>query len=204
MKTTNSQTPNTFPDGRPAALHSHTRPLPSSKISEPAGAEELLYVIPAPSFIANFVTRLKEHVQASLGHPFSKPTPRPCISLLKDHQPKAERFLYTAYSRITTFKPFHVSVKNLNVLRKNDRFTIYLDIVYKTPLYEVVENLSAEGTEFIPSFVIAEDLEVDDFVKVWKDLKSISFSDHFLCDHITVLKKNRHRWVHYIDIPFAA
>lgn len=180
------------------------RPSVETKKQETPAVDELMYIIPAPSFIANFVNRLKEHVQASLGHPLPKAQPRPCISLLKDHQPHAERFLYTAYSRITHVKPFHVSVKNLNVLRKDDRFTIYLDIVYKTPLYEVLENLTNTDTEFLPNFVIAENLEVDEFVKVWKDLKSISFSDHFLCDHITVLKKNRHRWVHYIDIPFAA
>jgi hypothetical protein len=40
-------------------------------------------------------------------------------------------------------------------------------------------------------------------LKTWLYLKDFHYSQHFLCDRITVLARAGKRWTHYRDIMFA-
>jgi 2'-5' RNA ligase len=169
-----------------------------------AKQEELFYLISPPQSVHEFVSILKTHVEDILGHSFESRFSKAHVSLLKDSQQHAESFLYDAEEKIRAFRPFMVPVRNLKVLWEGqDKRTIYLDISYKTPICEIFETLAQRSLEFTPHIAIAKNLEVIDFLKVWKGLKDISYSYDFHCDHITVLKKSGSGWIHHIDLPLA-
>ena len=170
-----------------------------------ANQEELFYLItPSPS-INDFVSMLKGHVEDILGHQYESRFSKPHVSLLKDSQEHAEGFLYDAEEQLRSVKPFIIPVKNLKVFWEgDDKRTIYLDILYKTPICEIFEILARNNeAEFKPHISIAKNLEVKNFLKVWKSLKSITYSNDFQCDHITVLKKSGRGWRHHVDLSLA-
>ena len=165
--------------------------------------ENLFYLISPSKPVVKFVESMKAHVKNTLGHRVESRLSKPHLSLMKDSDKRAERFLYDVESKLCSFKPFDVSVKNLNVfVQSNHKRTIYLDVVYKTPICEIFETLTEKNIDFTPHITIAKNLENDDFMKVWRDLRHVSYSNNFRCDHITVLKKTERKWIHYADIPF--
>ncbi|MBL7864942.1 MAG: 2'-5' RNA ligase family protein [Cyclobacteriaceae bacterium] len=164
---------------------------------------ELLFIISPPPAIAEYVSMLKQHVKLAIGHPFEDEFTKAHISLFKYRDEHAEDWLYQVDSKISSFAPFHVHIKNLNFYDHGTTRTIYLEVVQKTPIYELVEKLDHSG-DFTPYITIARNLDINDFLKAWKSLKNLSYSDYFRCDHITVLKKAPRRWVHYMDLGFAA
>jgi 2'-5' RNA ligase len=167
-------------------------------------SEELFYLISPSKSVSDFVELIKTNVEATLGYPLENRFSKAHVSLMKDSQEHAESFLYDVESKMRSFRPFNISVKNLNVFWQGEqRRTIYLDIVYKTPICEIFESLTEKNISFTPHITIAKNLEVYDFLKVWKNLKKISYSNTFHCDHLTVLRKEGNKWSHHIDIPFA-
>ena len=178
-------------------------------------SNELLFTIAPPKGIAEYVAFLKSHVRSALGHSFEGETAKAHISLFSFRDEHAEDLLYRIDSKVSSLSPFHVHIKNLNYFDDGDTRTIYLEVVHKNPICEIVENVLDQPAQpdFTPYITIARNLEINDFMKAWKSLKNLSYSDYFRCDHITVLKKaepaRRSRgvvgkWVHYIDLSFAA
>jgi 2'-5' RNA ligase len=168
---------------------------------------ELFFMIAPPRAITEYVAQLKTYVRDAIGHrvhrtgdDFSKAH----ISLFKYCDPHAEDLLYQVDSKISSFTPFHVYIKDLNVSCDADGWSIYLEIVHKAPIREIAENIAGREVDMMPRITIARNLEMNDFLKVWRNLKDLSYSQYFKCDHITVLKKEPGKWVHYVDIPLAA
>jgi len=166
-------------------------------------ASELIYIIDLPPSVRQFVGHLKKHIREVLGHSFDSQQVSPHISLFRQTDPHAERFLYDADHVLKSFKPFHINLKNLNVFKHGDKRTIYLEVVNKWPLCDVFEQLTGEQ-DFFPHVVIAKDLEAEDFFRVWHSLKDYPYINYFRCDRVTVLKKETKKWVPYVELPFAA
>jgi len=177
-------------------------------------SNELLFTIAPPKGIAEYVAFLKSHVRSALGHSFEGESSKAHISLFSFRDEHAEDLLYRIDSKMSSLSPFHVHIKNLNYFDDGDTRTIYLEVVHKNPICEIVENVLDQPMQpdFLPYITIARNLEINDFMKAWKSLKNLSYSDYFRCDHITVLKKAPARssraavgrWIHYIDLSFAA
>ena len=167
-------------------------------------SDELFFIISPPPAIADHVAFLKSHVRTVIGHGFEDEFSKAHISLFKYRDQHAEGLLYSIDSKVSSFTPFHVHVKDLNYIDHGTTRTIYLEIVHKNPICEIFSNIAREDVGFTPRITIASNLEMNDFMKVWKSLKHLSYSDYFLCDHITVLKRAPRKWVHYIDLEFAA
>jgi 2'-5' RNA ligase len=193
---------------------------------------ELLFIITPPPAIVEYVAMLKEHVRLAIGHPFEDEMAKAHITLFQYRDERAEDWLYQVDSTISSFAPFHVHVKNLNYhdippSRNAPAFakasadkpagrgttrTIYLDVVQKTPICDIVEQLGRPAGEFTPTITIARNLDLNDFLKAWRSLKNLSYSEYFRCDHITVLKKAcpevsrraPRRWIYYMDLSLAA
>jgi len=164
--------------------------------------EELFYLISPSPPIVDFVTRLKAHVEDILGHQYESRFSKAHVSLLKDSQEHAESFLYDAEEKVRRIRPFIIPVKNLKVFwQGHDKRAIYLDIVYKTPICEIFKMLTQSSSQFTPHITIAKNLEIEEFLKIWKALRNISYSNDFWCDHITVLRKSGRKWAHHIDLP---
>lgn len=171
---------------------------------ETQGSKELLFIISPPPAIVEYVAMLKQHVKLAIGHPFEDEFAKAHISLFKYRDEHAEDLLYQVDSKISSFAPFHVHIKNLNFHDHGTTRTIYLEVVHKNPICEIVENLGDRGGEFTPYITIARNLDINDFLNAWKSLKNLSYSDYFRCDHITVLKRAPRSWKYYMDLPFAA
>ncbi len=172
---------------------------------ETKASNELLFIISPPPAIAEYVAMLKQHVRLAIGHPFEDEFAKAHISLFRYRDARPEDWLYQVDSKIASFAPFHVHVKNLNFYDHGTTRTIYLEVVHKNPICEIVERLGQPEGEFTPYITIASNLDINDFIKAWMSLKNLSYSDYFRCDHITVLKKKAaRRWAYYMDLPFAA
>ncbi len=170
----------------------------------PATSTDLFFIISPPKTIVEYVTLLKKHVKSAIGHGFDDEFSKAHISLFKYRNEHAERVLYHIDNKVSTFNPFHVYIKNLNFFNHGTTRTIYLEIVYKNPICDLFKNITEQESDFTPHITIAKNLEINDFIAAWKSLQNLSYSEYFRCDHITVLKKSPHKWMHYIDIPFAA
>ncbi len=171
---------------------------------ETKASNELLFIISPPPAIAEYVAMLKQHVRLAIGHSFDDESGQAHISLFQYRDARAEDWLYQIDSTISSFAPFHVHIKNLNYRDHGTTRTIYLDVVHKNPICEIVEKFSRPEGEFTPCITIARNLDINDFFKAWKSLKNLSYSDYFRCDHITVLKRSPKRWMYYMDLPLAA
>ena len=165
---------------------------------------DLFFIISPPKTIADYVAFLKSHVKSAIGHSFEDEFSKAHISLFKYRNEHAEDLLYQIDSRVSSVTPFHVHIKNLNFFDHGTTRTIYLEVVHKNPICEIVENVLERREDFTPYITIARNLEMNDFIKAWRSLKDLSYSEYFRCDHITVLKKAPRKWIHYIDLPFAA
>lgn len=171
-------------------------------------SKELFFIIAPPKPIAEYVGFLKSHVRSAIGHTFEDEFSKAHISLFKFRDEHVEDVLYKIDSKVAGISPFHVHIKNLNYFDHGATRTIYLEVVHKNPICEIVENVLDREGDFTPHITIARNLDINDFMKAWRSLKDLSYSDYFRCDHITVLKKSprpaRQKWIHYIDLSFAA
>ncbi len=171
---------------------------------ETKASNELLFIISPSPAIAEYVAMLKQHVRLAIGHAFDDESAQAHISLFQYRDARAEDWLYQVDTTISSFAPFHVHIKNLNYRDHGTTRTIYLEVVHKNPICEIVERFAAPEGEFTPCITLARNLDLNDFFKAWKSLKNLSYSDYFRCDHITVLKRSPKRWMYYMDLPFAA
>lgn len=171
------------------------------KISNPV--QELLFIIAAPRHIKSDVSVLKDDVQYLIGHEFEDRYSKACISLFKYNDEHLDAMIEHVEAKAAHFKPFNIFIKDLNVFYNGSYRTIYLDIVNKYPVRDIFEKLIKEDTGYIPHITIAKKLAAEDFLKAWPYLKDLPYSQHFLCDRITVLARSENKWVHYKDILFG-
>jgi hypothetical protein len=164
--------------------------------------QELSFLLSPPPHILSDVSVLKDDVQFLIGHEFDDRHSKANIALFKYNDEHIEDIIQHVESRASYFKPFNVFIKNLNVFHYGSTRTIYLDIVNKYPIRDIFEKLVKEDITYTPHIPIAKNIGIEDFLKSWAYLKDLSYSQHFLCDRITVLARGEKRWVHYKDIIF--
>jgi hypothetical protein len=165
--------------------------------------QELFFIISPPPHIMSDVSVLKDDVQYLVGHEFDDRYSKAHISLFKYDDEHLDDIIQHVETKAAYFKPFNVFIKNLNVLNYGTTRTIYLDIVNKYPIRDIFEKLVKEDINYTPYISITKRMQVEDFLKTWPYLKEFAYSQHFLCDRITVLGRADNRWIHYKDIMFG-
>lgn len=171
------------------------------KIKNPV--QELFFLLSPPPHIVSDVSVIKDDVQFLVGHEFEDRYSKAHISLFKYNDEHTDDIIRFVESKAAHFKPFNVFLKDLNVFHHGSNRTIYLDVVNKYPIRDIFEKLVKEDIHYTPHISIAKNIGIEDFLKCWAYLKDLSYSQHFLCDRITVLARGEKRWVHYRDIVFG-
>lgn len=161
----------------------------------------LFFIIaPSPS-IKRDVSILKNHLQSLIGRGFLSRHAIAHISLRQDFNQKIFPDIIAYFERIAIhFKPFHILIKDLAIFQHGSYRTIYLDIVENYTICEIFEKTVKKGGHHKPHITIGRKLAEEDFLKAWPYLKDFSYSQHFLCDRITVLAQVENWWMHYKDI----
>lgn len=174
----------------------------STKIENPV--QELFFIIAPPRHIVSDVSVLKDDVHYLIGHKFEAQKSKAHISLFRYSDQYMKDMIRFVESKALHFKPFNVLLKDFGVFYNGSKRSIYMDIVYKSPIQEIFEKLVKEDSNFTPHITIAKNLEMEDFLRCWPYLKSLHYGNqHFLCDRITVLARNDNHWMHYKDIMFG-
>jgi len=172
------------------------------KISEEV--RELFFVISPPPHIMSDVSVLKDDVQFLVGHELEDRYTKANISLFKfDDKKHFDEIIRFVESKAMDFEPFNIFIKNLNFFHHGPNRTVYLDIVNKYLIQDIFEKVVKEDINYTPHISIARNIQPEDFLKTWLYLKDFHYSQHFLCDRITVLARAGKRWTHYRDILFS-
>jgi 2'-5' RNA ligase len=158
------------------------------------------FTITPPQPVQIFVSSLKRHVRKAIGHGFQDEFSTAHISLFQ-YTDRAESIIYDADQLLAALLPFEIHVKGFGIFKHGDNRTIYLQIEYKTPISDLAKVLG--GEEIVPHITIARNLEPDDFAKAWESLQSISYSNYFKCNNVTVLKREPNRWNRYLELPIG-
>ena len=175
----------------------------SSALTLNKPVKELFFLLAPPPHIVSDVSVLKDDVQFLIGHELEDRYSKGHISLFKYSDQHIDDIIRFVATRATHFKPFNVFLKNLNVFHHGSNRTIYMDVVNKYPIRDIFEKVVKEDINFTPHISIAKNMSIEDFLKCWAYLKDLSYSQHFLCDRITVLARGDKKWVHYRDIMFG-
>jgi len=165
--------------------------------------QELFFIIAPPPHIMSDVSVLKDDVQYLIGHKFDDRYSKAHISLFKYDGEYLEDMIRHVESKAERFQAFNLFIKDLNVFHNGSQRTIYLDIVNKYSIRDIFETLIKEDPHYTPHITIAKKLSPEDFLKAWPYLENLSYSQHFLCDRITVLARGENKWIHYKDIMFS-
>jgi 2'-5' RNA ligase len=171
------------------------------KIGNPV--KELFFIIAPPPHIMSDVSVLKDDVHYLIGHEFDDRYSKAHISLFKYSDDHMDDIIRHVEAKAAQFTPFNIFIKDLNVFYNGTARTIYMDIVNKYPVRDIFEKLIKEESGYTPHITIAKKLAAEDFLKAWPYLKDLPYSQHFLCDRITVLARAANRWIHYKDIMFG-
>jgi len=156
------------------------------------------FTITPPQQVQIFVSNLKRQVRHAIGHEFQEEFSTAHISLFK-YTDTTENIPNDTDQLLAALLPFEIYVKGLGAFKHGDNQTIYLQMEYKTPIADLANVL--RGEEIMPHLIIARNLEPDDFAKAWESLQSISYSNYFKCNTITVLKREPNRWNRYLELP---
>jgi hypothetical protein len=172
------------------------------KISNPP--QELFFIIAPPRHIKSDVSVLKDDVQYLIGREFDDRHSIAHISLFKFiNQKHVQDIVEHVESIATHFKPFNIFIKNMVAFHHGSYRTICLDIVNKYNICDIFEKTVKEDVHYKPNITIARKLAAEDFLKAWPYLKDFHYSQHFLCDRITVLARSENKWIHFKDIMFG-
>lgn len=165
------------------------------------GSTELSFIISPPPHIRSDVFVLKDDVHYLLGSPFPGRYSTAHISLFKYKDQHVEDMIRYVEAKAAHMQPFNLFVKNLATFHHGNFRTIYLDIINKYPVRDIFEKLVREDSHYTPHITIASMLSRQDFDKCWPHLQDLHYSQHFLCDRITVLARgDGGHWMHYRDI----
>jgi len=178
--------------------------MKSSKIKIGNSIEELFFIISPPVHIKSDVSVLKDDVQYLIGHGFEDRHSKAHISLFRyDLEPHFEDITRHVEEVAAGFSPFNIFIKDLNVIHNGSQRTIFLDIVNKYPVREILEKLVKRDAQYTPAITVAKKLSAEDFLMAWPYLKDLPYSQHFLCDRITVLARINDKWITYKEIMFG-
>jgi 2'-5' RNA ligase len=174
-----------------------------SNIKTSQQVEELSFVIAPPPHIKSDVSVLKDDVQFLTGELFDDRYSPAHISLFTfDDKRHFGDIVRQVEEKAVTFDPFNIFIKGLSYFGDEPNRTIYLDILNKSDVQDIFENLVKKNPRYMPFISIAEGLNDREFSKVWPHLQDFRYTQDFLCDRITVLVRNGNGWLHYRDIMF--
>lgn len=162
--------------------------------------KELLFVISPAEGIASDVRVLKDDVHYLTGKKFDGQQAKAYIPLFKYSGEEMPEVLDRVEAAAEQFNAFEVIIKDFGVFHHGSNRNIYLDIVNKYRIRDIVEAIQGPEEDYTPHITIVRNLPAEDFLKCWPYFKSLHYSQHFRCDRITVLLKNGKRWTSYREI----
>jgi 2'-5' RNA ligase len=163
--------------------------------------KELSFIISPPPHIRSDASVLKDDVHFLIGHSFIDRHSYAHISLFKYNDEHMDDIVRYVAAKAAHMRPFNIFVKNLATFHHGPYRTIYLDIINKYPVRDIFEKLVREDSNYVPHITIARMLSLQDFDKCWPELQNLNYSQHFLCDRITILARGEQgHWMHYHDI----
>lgn len=181
----------------------HGQPMRPRIATLDRSIQELYFMIAPARHIASDVSVLKDDVHYLIGHELRDRYIKAHIALFKYTDRHMVDMIRHVEQKANQFKPFNVFLKDFGVFYQGSKRTIYMDIVNKSPIQDIVEKLVKEDSGYVPHIPIAKNLDVDDFLRCWPYLKGLNYGNqHFLCDRITVLAKANNQWIHLKDILF--
>jgi hypothetical protein len=165
---------------------------------------ELYFIIAPPRHILSDVSVLKDDVHYLIGHKYDDMRSKAHIPLFKYKDRYANDMIRFVESKAVEFEPFNVLLKDFGFFLNGTKRTVYMDIVYKSPIQEIFNKLVKEDESFVPHITIAKNLDEDQFLRCWPYLKGLRYGNqYFHCDRITVLMKQDKHWVPYKEIMFG-
>lgn len=160
-------------------------------------------MIAPPPHILSDISVLKDDVEYLIGKKFEDRHTRGYVPLFKYDDDHIEDMIGFVEAKAATFAPFNIFVKDFGVFYHGSRRSVYMDIVNKYPIRDIFEKIIREEPSYTPCISLAKNLSDEDFLKCWPYLKSLSYSQHFTCDRLTILARTDNKWAHYRDIEFG-
>ena len=112
---------------------------------------ELYFIIAPPRHILSDVSVIKDDVHYLLGHKFDHQHSKAHIPLFRYNDKYDREMLRFVESKAQDFEPFNVLLKDFGVFHHGSKRTVYMDIVYKSPIQEIFAKLVKEDENFVPS-----------------------------------------------------
>jgi 2'-5' RNA ligase len=165
--------------------------------------EELSFIISPPPHIKSDVSVLKDDVQFLTGEVFDDRYSPAHISLFRfDDKRHFDDIVKQVEEKAKMFDPFNIFIKGISYFGQELNRTIYLDILNKTDVQDIIENLVKKNPRYMPFISIAKGLNSREFSKVWPHLHNFRYTQDFLCDRITIFARTGNGWLRYRDIMF--
>jgi|DewCreStandDraft_4_1066084.scaffolds.fasta_scaffold102866_2 hypothetical protein len=166
---------------------------------------ELWFTIVPPPHICSDVSVLRDDIQYLIGHGFDGQRSMPVISLFRYKGEYAQDLLDILEERARGWQPFNVFLKDFGyTVQGNNNRTIYMDIINRYALTDLVEHLTGESEGIYPYIPLAQNLQPADFLKCWPYLKGLNYGNqHFPCTDIAVFKRENGKWVKAKTISFT-
>lgn len=177
-------------------------PLRLRKQSRTQQIDELWFAIVPPPHICSDVSVLRDDIQYLIGHGFDGQRSMPAISLFRYRGEHGQELLDLLEDRARTCQPFNVFLKDFGYTIQGDKRSIYIDIINRYAVAELVEHLTGEAEGLYPHVPLAQNLSPSDFLKCWPYLKELNYGNqHFPCTRITVFRKQNGKWTKEKEIP---
>lgn len=116
------------------------------------------------------------------------------ISLFKAKFERDNHLLEKLKKALADLKPFAVSTNEAEVFSHGaTKKTVYLKIENPKPIQALFESIGEEfkfKKEIVPHLTIEQNLPIADFEKIENDLNAFNYKSEWICDRITVLKRN--------------
>ncbi len=163
----------------------------------------LWFTILPPPHICSDVSVIRDDIRYLIGHGFEGQRSLPVISLFRYNGNYATDLVDIIERRARLAKPFNIFLKDFGYLQQDNNHTIYLDVVNRFAVTELIQQLTGEAPELNPCIPVAHKLPEIDFMKCWPYLKSLNYGNqHFPCIGLVVFIKEKGRWVKGKTIPF--
>ena len=166
--------------------------------------EELAYVISPPGHIKSDVAVLKDDIHFLIGNRFADLYTKAHVALFRFNEGAYFDDINQHVAGVAgTLTPFNIFLKDLSVLSTGATHRIAINILNKYPLREVFEKILCKNTRYMPHISVASRLSDEDLNKAWPYLKDFAYSQHFVCDRISVFARRGLHWSLYREIPFS-
>ncbi|MDW8331135.1 MAG: hypothetical protein RMK43_05740 [Cyclobacteriaceae bacterium] len=157
---------------------------------------ELWFTIVPPPHIRSDVSVLRDDIHYLMGHGFEGQRSMPLVSLFRYTGEYGHDLMDLVENRAKKWEPFNVFLKDFGYSVQGDRRSIYIDLVNRYAITELVEHLTGFSENIWPVLPLARNLSSGDFLKCWPYLKALNYGNqHFPCTEITVFKRENGKWI---------